>query len=73
MVKNILSYQPGTRFTGKECIDFFNTLYKKDERGKKIALRYLDHFQFKENHIYETYRGKMRESEPDTVMFRRVE
>ena len=27
MVKNILSYQPGSRFTGKECKDFFNALY----------------------------------------------
>ena len=71
-MKNILSYQPGTHFTGKECIDFFNDLYAKDGRGKKIALRYLDHFQFKENHIYETYRGRMRESDPESLMFRRV-
>lgn len=73
MVKNILSYQPGAHFTGKECKDFFKALYQKDERGKKIATKYLNHFEFKDEHMYETYRGHMQEGKPECLMFKRVD
>ena len=68
-MKNILSYQPGSIFTGKELNEFFSYAIEHKTSKAKIAMKYLDHFKFKDNRLYRMYRGKMRDGGPMCSMF----
>ena len=72
-MKNILSYQPGSIFTGKELNDFFSYAIENKTSKAKIAMKYIDHFRFKNNRLYQMERGKMYDSGPDCAMFIRVQ
>ena len=72
-MKNILSYQPGSVFTGKELNDFFSYAIENKTSKAKIAMKYIDHFRFKNNRLYQMERGKMYDSGPDCAMFIRVQ
>ena len=71
-MKNILSYQPGSVFTGKELNDFFSHAIKNKTSKAKIAKKYVEHFRFKDTRLYQMGRGKMRDSGPECAMFIRV-
>lgn len=68
-MKNILSYQPGAIFSGKELNDFFFHAIENKTSKAKVAKKYLRHFTFKDNRLYRMYRGKMRDSGPACTMF----
>lgn len=72
-MKNVLSYQPGSIFAGKELNDFFSHAIENKTSKAKIAMKYVGHFQFKDNRLYQMERGKMRDSEPECAMFIRVQ
>lgn len=72
-MKNVLSYQPGSIFTGKELNDFFSHAIEYKTSKAKIAMKYIDHFRFKDDRLYQMWRGKMRDSEPECSMFIRVQ
>ena len=72
-MKNVLSYQPGSIFTGKELNDFFSHAIENKTSKAKIAMKYIDHFQFKDNRLYQMWRGKMQDSGPECPMFVRVQ
>lgn len=72
-MKNVLSYQPGSIFSGKELNDFFSYAIENKTSKAKIAMKYVGHFQFKDNRLYQMERGKMRDSGPECAMFIRVQ
>ena len=72
-MKNILSYQPGSIFTGKELNVFFSHAIENKTSKAKIAKKYVEHFRFKDNRLYQMGRGKMRDSGPECAMFIRVQ
>lgn len=72
-MKNVLSYQPGSIFTGKELNDFFSYVIENKTSKAKIVMKYIDHFQFKDNRLYQMWRGRMRDSGPECPMFVRVQ
>ena len=72
-MKNVLSYQPGSIFTGKELNDFFSHAIENKTSKAKIAKKYVEHFRFKDNRIYKMGRGKMCDSGPECAMFIRVQ
>ena len=72
-MKNVLSYQPGSIFTGKELNDFFSHAIENKTSKAKIAMKYVGHFQFKDNRLYQMERGKMRDSGLECAMFVRVQ
>ena len=72
-MKNILSYQPGSVFSGKELNDFFSHAIENKTSKAKIAKKYVGHFRFKDNRLYQMERGKMYDSGPDCAMFIRVQ
>lgn len=72
-MKNVLSYQPGSIFTSKELNDFFSHAIENKTSKAKIAMKYVGHFQFKDNRLYQMERGKMRDSGPECAMFIRVQ
>ena len=72
-MKNVLSYQPGSIFTGKELNDFFSHAIENKTSKAKIAKKYIEHFRFKDNRLYQMGRGKMRDSGPECAMFIRVQ
>ena len=72
-MKNILSYQPGSVFTGKELNDFFSHAIENKTSKAKIAKKYVEHFRFKDNRLYQMRRGKMRDSGSECAMFVRVQ
>ena len=72
-MKNILSYQPGSVFTGKELNDFFSHAIENKTSKAKIAKKYVEHFRFKDNRLYQMWRGKMHDSGPECPMFVRVQ
>ena len=72
-MKNVLSYQPGSIFTGKELNDFFSHAIENKTSKAKIAMKYVGHFQFKDNRLYQMERSKMRDSGPECAMFIRVQ
>lgn len=71
-MRNILSYQYGTIFTGKEINDFIDYHINNNTSHKKDAIRLMKHFIFKNNHSYMTYLGQTNERTPIGIMFRRV-
>lgn len=72
-MRNILSCQPGSIFTGKEINGFFfNALENKTSKAN-LAKKYLKHFSFRDNRKYELYCGVMRDKGPECIMFFRVE
>ena len=72
-MKNVLSYQPGSIFTGKELNDFFSYAIENKTSKAKIVKKYVEHFRFKDNRLYQMGRGKMRDSGPECAMFIRVQ
>ena len=72
-MKNILSYQPGSIFTGKELNGFFSYAIENKTSKAKIAKKYVEHFRCKDNRLYQMGRGKMRDSGPEYAMFIRVQ
>lgn len=71
-MKNILSYQYGTIFTGKVINDFINYHINNNTSHKKDAIRLAKQFIFKDNCFYSTYSGRIRDNAPIGIMFRRV-
>ena len=59
-MKNVLSYQPGSIFTGKELNDVFSHAIENKTSKAKIAKKYVEHFRFKDNR-------------PECAMFIRVQ
>ena len=72
-MKNVLSYQPGSIFTGKELNDFFLYAIENKTSKAEIAKKYVEHFRFKDNRLYQMWRGKMHDSGPECSMFVRVQ
>ena len=71
-MKNILSYQYGTVFTGKEINDFIDYHINNNTSRKKDAIRLVKQFIFKDSHSYLTYPGRTNDHVPIGIMFRRV-
>ena len=72
-MKNILSYQPGSIFTGKELNDFFSHAIENKTSKAKIAKKYVERVRFKDNRLYQMGRGKMRDSGAECAMVIRVQ
>lgn len=71
-MKNILSYQYGAIFTGKEINDFIDYHINNNTSHKKDAIRLMKQFIFKDNHSYLTYPGRTSDHASIGIMFRRV-
>ena len=71
-MRNILSYQYGTIFTGKEINNFIEYNINNNTSHKKDSIRLMKQFIFKDDCCYCSYPGRINEHSPVGIMFRRI-
>lgn len=71
-MRNILSYQPGSKFSGKEINEFCEDQMKNHGSHYKEAKHLYMHYIFKDSRMYELVHIPFRMYEPERVGFLRV-
>ena len=71
-MRNILSYQYGAIFTGKEINEFIEYNINNNTSHKKDSIRLMKQFIFKDDCYYCSYPGRVNEHSSVGIMFRRI-
>ena len=71
-MRNILSYQYGAIFTGKEINEFIEYNINNNTSHKKDSIRLMKQFIFKDDCCYCSYPGRVYEHSSVGFIFRRI-